>query len=511
LYCPPRDQDLEGKPFVNVSKIVRGDVLGEKFNVFLNWQLVFYRGGQKFKNLEMEISVGESELDGLRASCASGNIELEDNRIALKSFVGSRYDPVNVEETLRQAINLPFLILDLRGNLGGSMKHMNHFLSFFLPKGTAYARCTSRGKLENAMKTQSEPEYDVVKILHDNPRFTGKVAILIDRRTCSAAEVVAHTLRSFLRKENRVVIVGQRSGGSVIGVRNPVFASILVSGFYVQYPSCNMLLADLGDPSKIQQNIIESVGVVPDIEVANPEDLSEYLQKAMGWFANSRQYPLIVRRPFFIEERIKGVDQECINSITSCWAITKNDRLVVGKEVYGSRVEEILLYPDSRLRLVRVNKMMQGVPFASVHQDPRMRSISDCLFRCRDVFYTKSSDIQKLFVWGVEGWNVLEPQCPELSSGVIEWIWKNAGPEAVGVPENLQQFASNIPNDSDRTLALNGSASRIHLRTPEDKQVSDDPLQETPKTRKRKEREVAEMGESETSAEDPAPKRQKVM
>jgi C-terminal processing protease CtpA/Prc len=92
------------------------------------------------------------------------------------------------------------LILDLRGNPGGSVETLEYLLGAMFDKDVKIADRV--GRKENQPQT--------AKASH-NP-FTGKLLVLLDSRSASAAELFARVMQI----EKRGVVLGDRSSGSVM-------------------------------------------------------------------------------------------------------------------------------------------------------------------------------------------------------------------------------------------------------------------------------------------------------
>lgn len=96
------------------------------------------------------------------------------------------------------------LILDLRGNGGGYVVTLERLAGYFVDKDTKIADLKGRKKMEPQMaKTRS------------NDVFKGKVIVLIDSNSGSAAEIFAR----FMQIEQRGVVLGDQSAGAVMQSR----------------------------------------------------------------------------------------------------------------------------------------------------------------------------------------------------------------------------------------------------------------------------------------------------
>lgn len=118
--------------------------------------------------------------------------------ISVRTFGGTTAN--EFEENLKKLVkehNTSALILDLRGNTGGSLFAAVEVTDFFLPKGKVIVTIKGR-TMENSFKARRDNQFE------DLP-----MAVLIDRASASASEIVA----SALQDHQRAVIIGTRSWG----------------------------------------------------------------------------------------------------------------------------------------------------------------------------------------------------------------------------------------------------------------------------------------------------------
>jgi hypothetical protein len=352
---PPKNEELAPTMAV-ITKAPKGEELlpGCPMKSLLKWHFTFYKDDSDAKRITYEFDPHQllPHLEDTQPQQESTLKEpiLQDDLLILSSLEDDQYNKNKVEETMRSLIlneKTPNLIIDLRGNLGGTVVNMEHFLSFFLPLNTRYRECITR-------KGKKIPCYIEEPSHIPQPKFSGKLAILIDMNTASASEIAAHTLRAFLRKEGRVVIIGQRSRGITAVVRQLKLSDTVVSGFHIIYPSYATLLADPENPDQLTEDL-EGTGITPDIEVVDPQNTEECLQRAREWFENPRNYPIFRSRPPSPEELLQNIPENVI-LITPYHAITRLDRIVPGRHIDESRVGEVMLYPNSRLRLIRFDR-----------------------------------------------------------------------------------------------------------------------------------------------------------
>lgn len=141
------------------------------------------------------------------------------------------------------------LILDLRGNSGGLLDQAVEIVNFFVPKNSKVV--STKGKVK-----QWDKEYNAEKnpIAPDMP-----LAVLIDRASASASEIVSGALQDL----DRAVLVGERSFGKglVQTVRDLTYNTklkVTTAKYYIPSGRCIQAL----DYS--HRNPDGSVGKVPD-------------------------------------------------------------------------------------------------------------------------------------------------------------------------------------------------------------------------------------------------------
>ncbi len=113
------------------------------------------------------------------------------------------FSPGEVGELMAKVRKHQALILDLRGNPGGSVETLEYFAGNLFGKDTKIADLV--GKKEHkpmVAKTSNAP-------------YSGKLIVLTDNRSASAAEILAR----LVQLQKRGVVVGDRTSGSVMQSR----------------------------------------------------------------------------------------------------------------------------------------------------------------------------------------------------------------------------------------------------------------------------------------------------
>jgi len=164
-------------------------------------------------------------------------------------------DPLDLEDQTRKVKSFPYVILDLRGNRGGRVDSLDHFLGRF------FARDVMAGEFKD--RKHSAP----VRIKgHQSPAADAKLIVLIDSKSASAVEIFAR----IIQLEKRGIVLGDRSSGMVMESERVVHAVQVTPVNVTQY-GATITIADLimSDGKRL-----EGVGVEPDERVVpTPQDL----------------------------------------------------------------------------------------------------------------------------------------------------------------------------------------------------------------------------------------------
>lgn len=138
----------------------------------------------------------------------------------------------------------PALILDLRGNPGGLVDSVDATAGVLLPQGTVISSGLRRFHPFGPQRFRATEEAGV--------RYSGPVAVIVDRTTESGAESLARALQYY----GRATIIGTGTAGKVLGVDVEV---PLEGGGLLRVATLDMFAPD--------GKRLEGVGVTPDIVV----------------------------------------------------------------------------------------------------------------------------------------------------------------------------------------------------------------------------------------------------
>jgi len=163
--------------------------------------------------------------------------------VAMDSFG----DPNVVAGFMKKARNYKNLVLDLRGNGGGYVVAIDMLVSW----------CFDREVKIGVEKLRKGDEPEIAKGRKD--AFAGKIVVLIDSGSASAAEVTARVMQI----EKRGTVLGDRSAGAVMTSR--FFSHTLGQDLYgvgsVAFYGTSITIADLRMSDGFS---LEKVGVTPD-------------------------------------------------------------------------------------------------------------------------------------------------------------------------------------------------------------------------------------------------------
>lgn len=265
-------ESARGKSTSEVSAMLRG-VPHDKISI------VVKRPGEK-KNLTFEFEREKIQINPVSyAACVApgiGYIKLtEFTENAASEFKNGVKDMVNQDQ-------INSLIIDLRDNGGGIIEEAVKILSMFVPKGTEVV--STKGKIpqvETSYKTLTDPLFPDMK-----------VAVLVNRFSASAAEIVAGVFQDL----DRGVLIGERTFGKglVQNIRPLSYGGNLkltTAKYYIPSGRCIQAIdysnrnedGSVGRVpdslttvflTKREREVRDGGGVSPDIEVKQPEGIN---------------------------------------------------------------------------------------------------------------------------------------------------------------------------------------------------------------------------------------------
>lgn len=144
-----------------------------------------------------------------------------------------------LSEQLKTHASVPGVVIDLRYNPGGNMLALNVALAEFFQKPVNAGRMVKR----------SGRERENHSLAWRSARYSGRVAILTDRSTGSAAEIFSHVLQQY----KRATVIGRGTAGAVIVSRS------------FPLPGGGRLQVPVSDYIGLDGQRLEGRGVTPDV------------------------------------------------------------------------------------------------------------------------------------------------------------------------------------------------------------------------------------------------------
>jgi carboxyl-terminal processing protease len=174
--------------------------------------------------------------------------------IGILKYPGFYFNESETDSMIKQARKKKALILDLRGNPGGSVETLKWFLSGVFDKEVKIGdRVTRDGSKPMIVKGRGQSG------------FSGKLVVLVDSKSASAAELFARVVQI----EKRGIVLGDQSAGAVMEARHYNYhAGADTVVFYgASVTDADLIMTD--------GKSLEHAGVVPDeVLLARGEDLA---------------------------------------------------------------------------------------------------------------------------------------------------------------------------------------------------------------------------------------------
>ena len=133
----------------------------------------------------------------------------------------------------------PGVVVDLRQNPGGTVLALDFMVGEFFDRGFDYAESVDRGG----------GRHDLRALTLGSAHYAGRIAVLVDRVTASAAEIFA----AAMQERRRGTVVGHPTAGYVLAAR----MRTLPDGGMLEYSDCDLHMRD--------GRRLEGRGVTPDV------------------------------------------------------------------------------------------------------------------------------------------------------------------------------------------------------------------------------------------------------
>jgi C-terminal processing protease CtpA/Prc len=184
------------------------------------------------------------------------NRGIEQGDVILWQMPDFELEPDDVDQMMNRVKKFKTLILDLRGNEGGYQVSLERLAGYFFDHDIKIADLKGRKEMKPVMAKT-----------HGQNTYQGKLIVLVDSESASAAEMFAR----LVQLEKRGQVIGDRTAGAVMTARG-YDHQVGVGG--TLYYGINMTIADV---IMSDGKSLEHVGVTPDeIAIPKPEDLAAH-------------------------------------------------------------------------------------------------------------------------------------------------------------------------------------------------------------------------------------------
>ena len=194
-------------------------------------------------NLTDSIDLNEAIREGSKLATSESHYFKDFGSVLVWKMPSFVFDPGQVGPIMSKAKGKQAIILDMRGNGGGYVVTLEKLAGYFFDKDTKIADLKGRKKMDPQMaKTQGG---DV---------FKGKVIVLVDANSASAAEIFPRLMQI----EKRGVVLGDVTAGAVMQSRGESFdaGSSTVISYGMNLTRADVIMTD--------GKSLEHVGVTPD-------------------------------------------------------------------------------------------------------------------------------------------------------------------------------------------------------------------------------------------------------
>ena len=178
-------------------------------------------------------------------------VEVDD--VGILKFPGFHFDELEVDSMIGKARKHKALVLDLRGNPGGSVDTLKSLISGCFEKEVKVG--------DRVGRSEHKP---LIAKSHGQP-FTGKLVVLVDSNSASAAELFARVVQI----EKRGAVLGDRSSGFVMEAKRYSYSTGMDTKVFY---GASITEADIvmTDGKSLEHN-----GVLPDeVVLPSAEDLA---------------------------------------------------------------------------------------------------------------------------------------------------------------------------------------------------------------------------------------------
>jgi carboxyl-terminal processing protease len=214
-----------------------GEALGETI------RLPLLRGGEV---VHWEFLDSHDQPVALALTACRVSVARREVRVLPAGFVYLRFDEFDwatmrwFSRQLKRHRDAPGVVVDLRQNAGGILLALDFTIGEFFDRGFVYAVSIDRSGYRRNLKA----------LTLGSAHYRGRLAVLVDHLSASAAEIFAATMQ----EQHRGIVVGHQTAGDVLSAR----LRSLAGGGMLEYSDRDLRTA--------QGRRLEGNGVIPDVE-----------------------------------------------------------------------------------------------------------------------------------------------------------------------------------------------------------------------------------------------------
>jgi C-terminal processing protease CtpA/Prc len=173
-----------------------------------------------------------------------------DETLAIWKLPKFNIPEIRVDEAMKKIRKHDNLILDVRGNGGGSVETLKHLIGYLFDHDIKIAD----------RKTRNDVKADIADG-KGKDSFKGKLIVLVDSDSASASEILAR----IVQLEKRGIVIGDQTAGAVMEAQHYFHRASKIGFAWVGY-GVSITVADL---IMSDGKSLEHIGVTPD-EILNP-------------------------------------------------------------------------------------------------------------------------------------------------------------------------------------------------------------------------------------------------
>lgn len=207
-----------------------------------------------------------------------------------------------IDKMMKEAGAGKKLIVDLRGNSGGYVDTVKHFIGKFFSEDVVVGTEFSRGKKK-----------EITAVGSGDKAYKGDLLVLIDSNSASSSEVFARVMQI----EKRGKVIGDTSAGAVMtalfyGIQTPLYGKTI--GTQQPY-QVSFVSVSVGDLLMKDGNRLEGIGVAPDTPVGpSPQALFSRTDPILAYAAELLGSPITAEKAgemnFLLPKTEDAVDKD---------------------------------------------------------------------------------------------------------------------------------------------------------------------------------------------------------